>query len=194
MKTTQISIISILLIISSLNGFSQIKYGTRLGFNASNVSFENVNKRSEKYGFHAGVFVVLPISKNFMSINPELSFSRKGSSFESLNLKRVLRLNYVDLLVPVSFQLGDVDLQVGPFVSALVGKPTYKILKENPINADGFKKLDTGLSAGVNYYFGKMFASVRYNQGFTDITTTISRSALGTGKTATGQVSIGYTF
>jgi Outer membrane protein beta-barrel domain len=194
MKASTKIIFTMLLIISSLSGFSQIKYGTRLGFNASNVSFDNVSKRSEKYGFHAGGFVVIPISKNFMSINPELSFSRKGSSFESLNLRRVLRLNYVDLLVPVSFKLDMIDLQVGPFVSVLAGKPTFKILKENPINADGFKKLDAGLSAGLNYNFGNMFVGLRYNQGFMDITTATSRAALGSGKTATGQVSVGYTF
>jgi Outer membrane protein beta-barrel domain len=194
MKAIQINMISILLIMSSLSGFSQIKYGARVGFNASNVSFKNVDERGEKYGFHAGGFVVIPISKNFMSVNPELSFSRKGSSFESLNLRRVIRLNYVDLLVPVSFKLDMVDIQVGPFVSVLANKPTYKILKENPIAADGFKKLDAGLSAGLNYNFGKMFAGVRYNQGFMDITTATSRTALGSGKTATGQVSVGYTF
>jgi Outer membrane protein beta-barrel domain len=194
MKAIQINITSILLIISSLTGFSQIKYGARVGFNASNVSFKNVSERGEKYGFHAGGFAVIPISKNFMSVNPELSFSRKGSSFESLNLRRVIRLNYIDLLLPVSFKLDMVDIQVGPFVSILANKPTYKILKETPIPADGFKRFDAGLSAGLNYNFGNMFAGVRYNQGFMDITTATSRAALGSGKTATGQVSVGYTF
>jgi Outer membrane protein beta-barrel domain len=194
MKTQKVIFAFTLLFISYLHVSAQLKFGLKAGFNASNVSFENVTKRSEKYGYHVGGFAVIPISKNFMSLQPELSFSRKGGSFENLNLRRTLRMNYVDLLVPVSFQFAEIDVQVGPFASVLAGKPSYKISKESPISADGFKAFDAGLSAGLNYNFEHSFIGLRYNQGFIDITDKTSRPSLGSGKTATGQVSLGYRF
>jgi hypothetical protein len=172
----------------------QFKYGVRAGFNASNVSLKNVNNRGERYGYHAGGFVEIPLIKNFMDLNPELSYSLKGTTFEILNQKRKLNMNYVDLFLPLSFKLKEIDLQVGPFASYLISKPTYKIGKEAKIAAEGFKKYDSGLSIGLNYNFELFFIALRYNQGFVNLNNSPNNDFLGNGKSAVGQVSIGYKF
>ncbi len=173
---------------------AQFKYGLKGGFNASNLSLDNVSSRGEKYGYHLAGFVEIPMIKNFMDLNPEIGFSAKGTQFEILNQKRKLNMNYVDLMLPLSFKLKEIDLQVGPFTSVLVSKPTYKIASEAKIKAEGFKKFDAGLSIGLNYNFDLFFIGLRYNQGFVNLNDSPNTNFLGKGKSAVGQVSVGFKF
>lgn len=173
---------------------AQIKFGVRAGLNASNVSFPNLPEKSERFGFHVGAFADVPVSPNFMSIQPELSYSVKGAAFKFLNERQTLNMNYIDFLVPVAFKLDAFDLQVGPFASYLISTPDYKFYNDNTVMVDAFKKFDAGLTAGLSYNFSKIMVGVRYNQGFIDVTNDNSRPFLGKGKNAVGQVSLGYKF
>ena len=189
------TVLMVLMLIASASvSQAQIKFGVRAGLNASNVSFPNLPDRSERFGFHLGAFADVPVSPNFMSVQPELSYSVKGAGFKYLNDRQTLNMNYLDFLVPVAFKLDAFDLQVGPFASFLISTPDYKFYKDNRIIADAFKKFDAGLTAGLSYNFSKMFVGVRYNQGFIDVTQDNSRPFLGSGKNAVGQVSLGYKF
>jgi Outer membrane protein beta-barrel domain len=173
---------------------AQVKFGVRGGLNASNVSFEKLPNRSETFGFHVGGFADIAVSPDFMSIQPELSYSVQGTKFKPATESKSLRLNYVDILVPVAFKLSAFDLQVGPFASFLASKADYTSHTDNKVVASAFKKFDLGLTAGLTYNFGQMLVGVRYNQGFVDATTDVSRPLLGSGKNAVGQVSFGYKF
>lgn len=173
---------------------AQIKFGVRAGLNASNISFPNLPEKSERFGFHVGVFADVPVSPNFMSIQPELSYSVKGAAFKFLNERQTLNMNYIDFLVPVAFKLSAFDLQVGPFASYLISTPDYTFYNDNTVMVDAFKKFDAGLTAGLSYNFSKIMVGVRYNQGFIDVTKDNSRPFLGSGKNAVGQVSLGYKF
>lgn len=195
MRKFKINIAIILGLIFTANiSNAQFKYGLRAGFNASNLSLDNVSNKKERYGFHAGGFVEIPLIKNFMDINPELGYSLKGTSFEILDQKRKLNMNYVDLILPLSFKLKEIDLQVGPFTSFLVSKPNYKLDSKTKITAEGFKKFDAGLSIGLNYNFDLFFIALRYNQGFVNLNDSPITNFLGEGKSAVGQVSVGFKF
>jgi hypothetical protein len=173
---------------------AQIQFGIRAGLNATNVSFEKLPSKSERYGFHLGVFADIPIKEDFASIQPELSFSTKGAAFKPLTGRQTLNMNYVDFLLPVAFKLSMFDLQVGPFASYLVSTPDYTVYNENKVVVDGFKKYDIGLTAGIAANFNKIIIGLRYNQGFVDVTTDNARPFLGTGKNAVAQLSLGYKF
>jgi len=173
---------------------AQIKFGVRAGLNASNVSFPNLPEKSERFGFHVGAFADVPVSPNFISIQPELSYSVKGAAFKFLNERQTLNMNYIDFLVPVAFKLDAFDLQVGPFASYLISTPDYTFYNDNTVMVDAFKKFDAGLTAGLSYNFSKIMVGVRYNQGFIDVTQDNSRPFLGSGKNAVGQISLGYKF
>lgn len=180
-----------------LMGFTvnaQLKFGVRAGLNASTVSFPNLPNKSEKIGFHAGVFTDIPVVENFMSVQPELSYSTKGTSFKLLSEKQSIEMNYVDFLLPVSFKMSNFNINVGPFASYLISTPDYTYYNNNSVLVDAFKKFDAGLTAGLGYNFNKMMIGVRYNQGFIDVTEDNSRAFLGSGKNAVGQLSIGYKF
>lgn len=185
-------VVVITLILVAFGSQAQIKFGFRAGLNASNVSFTNLPEKSERFGFHVGAFADVPVSPNFMSIQPELSYSVKGAAFKYLNERQTLSLNYIDFLVPVAFKLDAFDLQVGPFVSYLISTPNYKFYKDNTVIVDAFKKIDAGLTAGLSYNFNKIMVGIRYNQGFIDVTKDNSRPFLGSGKNAVGQISLGY--
>lgn len=173
---------------------AQIRFGIRAGANASNISFKNLPNKSEKFGFHAGVFTEIPILPDFMTLQPELSYSVKGTTFKPLNTKQTLNMNYVDFFLPVAFKLSMFDLQVGPFASYLTSKPDYTYYADNKVFVDAFKKFDFGLTGGLSVNFNKFIVGVRYNQGFMDITKDNARAILGSGKNAVGQVSLGYKF
>lgn len=172
----------------------QTRFGIRGGLNASNISFDNLGNRSERYGFHLGIFTEVGLVPDFMTLQPELSYSVKGTNYKPASVSQKLNMNYVDLLLPVAFKLSSIDVQVGPFASYLISTPDYTYYKDNTIVVDAFKKFDAGLTAGLSYNFGKMLIGLRYNQGFMDVTKDNARVLLGSGKNAVGQVSLGYKF
>jgi hypothetical protein len=180
--------------VTAISAEAQLKFGIRGGLNASTVSFPNLPNKSEKISFHIGGFTDIPISDNFMSIQPELSYSSKGTMFKVLNQKQSINMNYVDLLVPVSFKMNAFSLNVGPYVSYLISSPDYIYYNDNSVLVDGFKKIDAGLTAGLNYNFNKMLFGLRFNQGLIDVTENNTRTLLGSGKNAVGQVSVGFKF
>lgn len=173
---------------------AQLKFGIRAGLNASNVSFPNLPNKSEKIGFHVGLFTDIPVVEDFMSVQPELSYSTKGTAFKVLSEKQSINMNYVDFFLPVSFKMSDFNINVGPFASYLISTPDYTYYNNNSVLVDAFKKFDAGLTAGLGYNFNKMMIGVRYNQGFIDVTQDNSRALLGSGKNAVGQLSLGYKF
>ena len=172
----------------------QTRFGIRGGLNAANISFDNLPNRGERYGFHLGIFTEVPLVTDFMSIQPELSYSVKGTNYKPASVNQKLNMNYVDLLLPLAFKLSSIDVQVGPFASYLISTPDYTYYKDNTIVVDAFKKFDAGLTAGLSYNFSRMIIGLRYNQGFMDVTKDKARVLLGSGKNAVGQVSLGYKF
>ncbi len=173
---------------------AQARVGIRAGLNVSNMSLENLPNKSERFGYHVGIFANLPVVADFISLQPELSYSVKGAAFKPLNERQTLNMNYLDFLLPVAFKLGSIDIQVGPFASYLVSTPDYTLFEDNTVEVDAFKKFDAGLTAGLSYNFGKMLIGVRYNQGFVEVTKDNAQPLLGSGKNAVGQVSLGFRF
>ena len=198
MKTKYVSFAALMvlamMILTPSVSQAQTKFGIRGGLNASNISFDNLANRSERYGFHLGIFTEVPLVADFMSIQPELSYSVKGTSYKPASVNQKLNMNYVDLLLPVAFKLSSIDVQVGPFASYLISTPDYTYYKDNTIVVDAFKKFDAGLTAGLSYNFSRMMIGLRYNQGFMDVTKDKAKVLLGSGKNAVGQVSLGYKF
>ena len=187
-------LVLVLMILTPSVSQAQIKFGIRAGLNASNISFEKLPNKSERFGYHLGVFSDVPVMPDFMSLQPELSYSVKGAGFEPSTGRQTLNMNYVDFFLPVAFKLSLFDLQVGPFASYLISKPDYAVYNENKVIVDAFKTLDIGLTGGLAVNINKLMIGVRYNQGFIDISKDNSRPFLGSGKNGVGQVSLGYRF
>ncbi len=188
------SVVLLFVMLSSSVSQAQTRFGIRGGLNATNISFENLPNKSERFGYHLGVFADVPVVSDFMSVQPELSFSTQGTAFEYLDQRQTLNMNYVDFLLPVAFHLGSIDIQVGPFASYLVSTPDYTVYNDNSVLVDAFQKIDAGLTAGLSYNLNKLMFGIRFNKGFVDISKDNSRLFLGSGKNAVGQVSLGFKF
>ncbi len=173
--------------------YAQIQFGVKAGLNVSNISFEKLPNKSEKVGYHVGVFAAVPIN-DFWGIQPELSYSVKGTAFKPLSDRQTLNMNYVDFLLPVVFKLTIFDVQVGPFASYLISAPDYAVYNEIKVITDAYNTVDVGLSVGLGVNINKLFVGVRYNQGFVEVAKDNAQPYLGNGKNALGQVSIGYKF
>ncbi len=191
---TAILVVLVSMMMPAANVQAQTQFGIRGGLNVSNISFDNLPDRGERFGFHAGVFADIPLIADFIQLQPELSYSAKGAAFKFLGDDKTLNMDFIDFLLPVAFRLGKIDLQVGPFASYLISTPDYEVFDNTDVVIDAFKKTDVGLTAGLSYNFAPMTVGIRYNQGLVDITNDNGRTFLGEGKTAVGQVSIGFKF
>jgi hypothetical protein len=170
---------------------AQTKVGIKGGFNASTISFDNLPDRSERYGYHLGLLLDVPLILGFLSVQPEISFSTKGVNYEYLGDKRSIKMNSMDLFLPASFKLDLISIEVGPFVSYLVEKPAFTTSSNKTIIVNGFNQFDAGLSAGLSVNLNRFFISLRYNQGLTNVSNDEIIAAIGKGRNAVGQVSIG---
>ncbi len=197
LKYFNVAILTVLvfMILPQTESQAQGKFGIRGGLNVSNISFDELPDRGERFGYHLGLFADLPLLADFIHLQPELSYSVKGTAFKFLGDRKTLNMNYIDFLLPVAFKLGDIDLQVGPFASYLISTPDYKVFDDDTeIVVDAFNKTDVGLTAGLSYNFAPMFIGIRYNQGMVNITKDNAKTFLGEGKNAVGQVSVGFKF
>lgn len=192
--TTAVLAMLVFIVLPATDAQAQAQFGIRAGLNVSNISFDKLPDRGERFGFHAGVFADIPLITDFIQLQPELSYSAKGVGFKFLGDDKTLNMNYIDFLLPVAFRLGSIDLQVGPFASYLISTPDYDVFDNTEVVIDAFKKTDVGLTAGLSYNFAPLTVGIRYNQGLVDITNDDGRTFLGEGKTAVGQVSIGFKF
>ena len=107
-----------------------VRTGIKGGLNASSLFYDRqgVSNKSERIGFHAGVFTQVPLGE-FFAIQPELLYMTKGASADYnvagfLNGTNTFRLNYAEIPVLATFKLGQtVELQAGPYVSYLAWYP-----------------------------------------------------------------------
>jgi hypothetical protein len=181
------------------------RVGLKGGLNASSLFYDSqgANNKSERIGFHVGVFAQAPIGE-FFAIQPELLYMTKGASADynvlGFNGKNTFKLNYAELPVLATFKLGQaVEIQAGPYVSYLLNSNINSNgdfgTGSSAINRDNFNKVDYGIAGGLNLYFGKAFIGARYEQGLQQIANSgAAKTVLGNAKNGVGLLSVGFSF
>tara|TARA_B100000941_G_scaffold44414_1_gene27380 strand:+ start:4052 stop:4702 length:651 start_codon:yes stop_codon:yes gene_type:complete len=163
------------------------KYGLKVGGNISNFvtnSDEGIKNptTSMGFGFAGGFYMQIPINNN-ISINPEILYSQKSSSFEYdyvydydinqrdyYSSKSSIILSYVELSPTLSYLASyNLSLNLGPSIHYMTSsKHEYEQTLTNredettspEILADGVfdeQSLDIGLNAGLSYYLNENF-------------------------------------
>ena len=163
------------------------KYGLKVGGNISSLltnSEEGVKNptTSMGFGFAGGFYMQTPINNN-ISINPEILYSQKSSSFEYdyvydydinqrdyYSSKSSITLSYVELNPTLSYLASyNLSLNIGPSIHYMISsKHEYEQTLTNredettstEILADGVfdeQSLDIGLNAGLSYYLNENF-------------------------------------
>ena len=185
---------------------AQPKLGVKAGLNLasiSNTDDENI-KSKMKPSFYAGVFADFQVL-DFMSISPELLYSRQGfymkDSAEGETYKTWYRTNYLNIPVMIKFTfVKGLSIDVGPqFGFNLNGKMKDKWEyegesgDEKTSTSDAIKTFDFGMNFGVSYMITeKIDVAARYNVGFTEVfKNNNSKDACHNGVL---QIGVGYRF
>ena len=163
------------------------KYGLKFAGNISSLltnSDEGIKNptTSMGFGFAGGFYMQIPINNN-ISINPEILYSQKSSSFEYdyvydydinqrdyYSSKSSITLSYVELNPTLSYLASyNLSLNIGPSIHYMISsKHEYEQTLTNredettspEILADGVfdeQSLDIGLNAGLSYYLNENF-------------------------------------
>lgn len=170
---------------------AQATFGVRGGANLSNLSGDLRDEElfENKVSFHAGVTLNFPLVEDFVSIQPELLYSRKGfktSGEEYTNLLLQTRrregsvnYNYLDLPVLANINAGPVYFELGPQLSYLLsvnnetevydGNGNQIASSRDEKSKEGLSEFEIGYAAGVGFSAQNGISlGLRYNGAFSD--------------------------
>jgi len=160
-------------------GSSGAQFGVKGGVNFSNLYTEEVKDNNVLTSFNVGVFATLPIN-NFLAIQSELLYSRKGAKLEYDNAFTVgsakFQLNYIE--VPVLLRVNitnNLNIHAGPYFAYLIDAQVKNESDsgnfdfEESYNNDDFNKFDYGLAGGIGFDFESFGIGARYNYGLNTV-------------------------
>jgi hypothetical protein len=151
-----------------------INLGVKVGANLSDVSGVSF-KDGFKFGYHAGFFSELMLTKKF-GIQPEILFSETnlragdslGSLYNGISITDIakVKLQYISIPILLNYKpIPLLTLQAGPQFGILMNQT-------KPLNAnakDAFKKGDLSLLLGAQVNVLKFRIYARYAVGLADI-------------------------
>lgn len=154
--------------------------GIKGGLNFSNLYSEEVDDQNMRTSFHAGMYFKAALN-HFLAIQPEVLYSRKGSTTKYDNLltgdgEFSNNLDYLELPVLGVFNLTEnINVHAGPYFAYLLNaeiqneseNSDFNFVEE--LNEDDFERLDYGVAAGVGFEFETIRFGLRYNYGLTDV-------------------------
>lgn len=170
---------------------AQATFGVRGGANLSNLSGDLRDEElfENKVSFHGGVTLNFPLVEDFISLQPELLYSRKGfktSGEEYTNLllqKRrregSMNYNYLDLPILANINTGPVYFELGPQLSYLLsvnnetevydGSGNLIASSRDEKSKEGLSDFEIGYVAGLGFRASNGISlGLRYNGAFSD--------------------------
>jgi hypothetical protein len=173
------SLIILLLNCQAVN--AQITPGYIIGINRSSLSINSGGLTSGPEtvtGIHFGGVLDMPLNK-FISFQPNLLFTAKGSNFSIDSTEYSLSPIYIEVPLYFVFSFGSeylaVSLSAGPYIACGVGG--YKIisggemqdLKYGSGNSKDLKAFDAGFDLGAGINIGGIVISAHYEIGLANL-------------------------
>jgi len=182
------------LLMVSLNSFSQMRYGIKVGANFANINHNFANPDFElptkiRLAYNIGAIIEYPLSE-IITLQSGLQLTSKGYSSNFL-FKRY-SITYLEVPINVAYKIRDFRIIVGPYIAfgisgktKLRGTLVYKgtVVKDVDIKFKGtlnesdfnpsityIKGLDYGLSFGIGYNIGPMMINAGYGLGLANLT------------------------
>lgn len=174
----KIVLISIVLIMS-MNTYSQAKLGVRGGLNLANLT--NLESEYSTKGYF-GVLLGIKISESY-TLRPEFTYSKQGATMSSAEIEipvddfeseylienngtdiniDFLTLSVINKITTTS----NISFLAGPFVSFRINDN----LNDEWFFVDVFPRMDIGLIAGLSYDVSKNISiEARFKRGLTDL-------------------------
>ena len=160
----------------SLPAIINAQIGIKAGINFSYISGDTdlVTNRSSKVGFQGGLMYKIAVKDDWLSVQPELIYIRKGGIFHIDQLKFDVRLDYVELPVlgVINFLGGNLNVHLGPQFSFLT-KVEYAVVDESGMGSDfkdsdlsNYNTFDLGMAMGLGVELEIVMIELRYSIGF----------------------------
>lgn len=161
------------------NASSSSSFGVKGGVNFSNLYTEDVDDNNVLTSFNVGLFATMQIT-NFLAIQPELLYSRKGAELvydnAFANGTAKFKLNYIEVPVLVKINVTkNLNIHAGPYFAYLIDADIKNESSnggfdfEENIENDDLNKFDYGLSGGLGLDFDTIGFGVRYNYGLATV-------------------------
>lgn len=150
-----------------------VSLGLKAGVSLSNLVGADAKVYENLFGFHAGVFANIGITK-MVAFQPELLYSQKGAKVPLVGINGPAgdaswRFHYVD--VPLAFHVNAAGLffEAGPQVGFLVAAQSKYGSYSTDIKAS-YNTVDFGYLAGLGYQRKSgLGIGLRYNGAFTNV-------------------------
>ena len=160
-----------------LIGAAQAQSGVSLGLKGgvSYTSLEGDDAQEEEYrwGFHAGGFVTIRVN-DLLSFQPEILYSQKGATtplrvVSGVIGERELRLQYIDVPLPLRVNAGGLFFEAGPQVGLLVAAQSKSLGVAIDVK-DTSSDIDLGYLVGLGYQLESgPGIGLRYNSGVSSV-------------------------
>lgn len=156
----------------ALAGFSQVKWDAKFGMNFSNMTKDSEAKALP--GFHLGVGMDYGFSENW-SLQSGLLISSKGYKYKEGEYKETTRPIYLDIPILAAYKFNISDntkfvINAGPYLAfGLGGKNKVDGIDESEkvFGDDGWKRFDLGIQYGVGLEIGEHYlANLTGQNGF----------------------------
>jgi hypothetical protein len=173
-------ILSLVLVLSitSVTGQSSdennLKFGIKGGLNISNMYTKDVQDHNTLMGFHAGLFLKMPIT-SVLAFQPELIYTMKGSELtynSFISGKASFSLNYIEMPLLAVINLSEnININGGLYVATLTrvkitNQSNVALFNfENELEKSDFEMIDYGLVLGTGLDFKKISIGLRYEYG-----------------------------
>ncbi len=158
-----------------------VKFGFKGGLNFSNINDLKAAGQDldpdGRTGYHIGAVLQLSLMETF-ALQPEILYSAQGADD--------LDVDYINIPILAKLKFaGIASIEAGPQFGFVINDEIEDVLGSIQADAES-ESFDLGLAVGAGVELGGFFGQVRYNLGFTDVT------SAGDGKNSTFQVSVGY--
>lgn len=200
----------ILLFITSLVGFAQLRIGFVGGVQSANIIAKDASETytaSYKTGFQLGITIDKSITDHF-SIRPQLLYSLKGTKNDPINIgfgygiaESSFTLSYLELPVQLMYGIeagpGKILLGAGPYLAyGLSGKSTAVLAGKSEtesiefgLSADQIKRIDFGLKLSAGY---ELTSGISFSAHFTPGLANLSNEPATTAKNTVFGASVGF--
>ncbi|MFV0529812.1 MAG: porin family protein [Flavobacteriales bacterium] len=159
----------------------------KAGINIASQAIKGASNEKSKVGFQGGVGLNILTGAGGFSVQPELNFVSKGTSFKTRGKKENYNLNYLELPVLAKYSFGQVYVNAGPSIGFLLGQSD-----KSKVAIGEMKKIDFGIQMGAGVAIpagpGKVIVDGRYNLGLSNISDVKSADIKNRGI----MVSVGY--
>ena len=200
MRKLKLGLVIAFLGVISLVGAQNASFSIKGGVNLSNFYGDELNDKSMKVGFHAGIGADFEFAPN-IALQTGLFYSTKGAEFSNTDdgdiISSDVTANYLQLPLHIAYKIDvtpgtKVVLHAGPYVAyGIGGEAKFGPLSLDTFDKDlGFKPFDAGFGLGVGAEFGKILVDLGWDMGLTNL----SRVDNVDIKTQNAYISLGYKF